>query len=152
MHNCTLLKYCKLTKLFIVTISYGRLSLCRPTATLLWSNKQSVLYNSVLVRVSLYCWPSGGETRVLMRRKSTKMPRMMPSLLIRSMSVIFTAFADLTRNITDILQKRTLLFLLRKSMQDWQAGWRIAGIFCACILVDFCTNKFVNFLPRKETA
>ncbi len=38
MHNCTLLKYSKLTKLFI------RLSLCRPTATLLWSNKQSVLY------------------------------------------------------------------------------------------------------------
>ena len=45
----------------------------------------------------------GGETRVRMRRQRTKMPTMMPSRLMRSMSVILIAFADRTRKITDIL-------------------------------------------------
>ena len=42
-------------------------------------------------------------------RKRTNIPTMAPSLLMRSMSVIFTALADLTRNITDILQLLSLL-------------------------------------------
>ena len=37
-------------------------------------------------------------------RKRTNIPTMAPSLLMRSMSVILTALADLTRNMTDILQ------------------------------------------------
>ena len=49
---------------------------------------------------------TGGETRVRMRRQSTKMPTMMPRRLIRSMSVILIAFADRTRKITDILSGR----------------------------------------------
>ena len=39
-----------------------------------------------------------------MSRKSTKIATITPVLLIRSMSVIFTAFAERTRNITDILK------------------------------------------------
>ena len=49
--------------------------------------------------------PFGGAIRVRMMRKRMNMPTMAPSLLIRSMSVIFTAFADLTRKITEILQE-----------------------------------------------
>ena len=41
---------------------------------------------------------------------------MAPSLLMRSMSVIFTALADLTRNITDILQ--LLSSLLDMEMEE----------------------------------
>ena len=41
-----------------------------------------------------------------MRRQRTKMPTMMPSRLMRSMSVILIAFADRTRKITDILGVR----------------------------------------------
>ena len=48
--------------------------------------------------------PLGGDTSVRTIRKRTNMPTMAPSLLMRSMSVILTAFADLTRNMTDILQ------------------------------------------------
>ena len=39
-----------------------------------------------------------------MSKKSTKIATITPVLLIRSMSVIFTAFAERTRNITDILK------------------------------------------------
>ena len=46
----------------------------------------------------------GGDTKVRMSRKSTKIATITPVLLIRSMSVIFTAFAERTRNITDILK------------------------------------------------
>ena len=46
---------------------------------------------------------TGGETKVLMSRQRTKAPTMRPSLLIKSMSVILTAFADLTRNMMEIL-------------------------------------------------
>ena len=48
------------------------------------------------------------------------MPTMIPSLLMRSMSVILTAFADRTRNITDILriQKRILKGVNQKSQQS----------------------------------
>ena len=45
----------------------------------------------------------GGDTSVRMSRKRTKPPTMMPRRLIKSMSVILTALADLTRKITDIL-------------------------------------------------
>lgn len=48
----------------------------------------------------------GGETKVLMRRKRTKTPTTTPRRLIKSMSVIFTALADFTLNMTDILQKK----------------------------------------------
>ena len=37
------------------------------------------------------------------------MPTMAPSLLMRSMSVILTALADLTRNMTEILKLLVLL-------------------------------------------
>ena len=53
----------------------------------------------------------GGETRVRMRRQRTKMPTMMPSRLMRSMSVILIAFADRTRKITDILGESERGFL-----------------------------------------
>ena len=46
----------------------------------------------------------GGATSVLMRRRRTKQPTMTPKRLIRSMSVIFTALAERTRNITEILK------------------------------------------------
>ena len=46
----------------------------------------------------------GGDTNVRMSRKSTKIATITPVLLIRSISVIFTAFAERTRNITDILK------------------------------------------------
>ena len=39
-----------------------------------------------------------------MSKKSTKIATITPVLFIRSMSVIFTAFAERTRNITDILK------------------------------------------------
>ena len=54
--------------------------------------------------------PFGGETRVRTMRKRTNIPTIAPSLLIRSMSVIFTAFADLTRNMTEILKISILAF------------------------------------------
>ena len=49
--------------------------------------------------------PLGGDTRVLTIRNRTNIPTMAPSLLIRSMSVILTAFADRTRNMTEILER-----------------------------------------------
>jgi hypothetical protein len=47
----------------------------------------------------------GGETRVRMRRKRTKVPTMIPKRLIKSMSVIFTALAERTWKMTEILKK-----------------------------------------------
>ena len=49
--------------------------------------------------------PFGGAIRVRMMRKRMNMPTMAPSLLIRSMSVIFTALAERTRKITEILEE-----------------------------------------------
>jgi hypothetical protein len=46
----------------------------------------------------------GGDTSVLMSKNKTKAPTMIPRRLIKSMSVIFTALADRTRNITEILK------------------------------------------------
>ena len=48
--------------------------------------------------------PRGGDTRVLTIRNRTNIPTMAPNLLIKSISVIFTALADRTRNITEILK------------------------------------------------
>ena len=56
-------------------------------------------------RVNLPIMTCGGDTNVRIRRKRTKIATMTPVRLIRSMSVIFTAFAERTRNITDILKK-----------------------------------------------
>lgn len=47
---------------------------------------------------------TGGATRVLMLRNTLKVRTMMPSRFSRLASVIFTAFADFTRKITDILR------------------------------------------------
>lgn len=47
--------------------------------------------------------PFGGDTRVRTMRKSMNIPTMAPSRLMRSMSVILTALADRTRNMTEIL-------------------------------------------------
>lgn len=59
----------------------------------------------LILRVALFLptMTTGGETKVLMSRQRTKAPTMRPSLLIKSMSVILTAFADLTRNMMEIL-------------------------------------------------
>ena len=53
----------------------------------------------------------GGDTKVRIRRKSTKIATMTPVLLIRSMSVIFTAFAERTRKITEILKKKNFVII-----------------------------------------
>ena len=47
--------------------------------------------------------PLGGDTRVRTMRKRMNIPTMAPSRLMRSMSVILTALADRTRNMTEIL-------------------------------------------------
>ena len=52
----------------------------------------------------------GGDTNVRISRNRTKIATMTPVLLIRSISVIFTALAERTRNITDILKKYELDF------------------------------------------
>ena len=60
----------------------------------------------------------GGDTNVRIRRKRTKIPTITPVLLIRSISVIFTAFAERTRNITDILKrikKENIIFFFKAS-------------------------------------
>ena len=56
-------------------------------------------------KINLPIMTCGGDTSVRIRRKRTKIATMTPVRLIRSMSVIFTAFAERTRNITDILKK-----------------------------------------------
>ena len=56
-------------------------------------------------KIDLPIMTCGGDTNVRIRRKRTKIATMTPVRLIRSMSVIFTAFAERTRNITDILKK-----------------------------------------------
>lgn len=49
---------------------------------------------------------TGGATSVLMLRNTLNVRTMMPSRFSRLASVIFTAFADFTRKITDILRER----------------------------------------------
>lgn len=46
---------------------------------------------------------SGGETRVLINKATLTNPQRRLSFFIRDASVIFTAFAERTRNITEIL-------------------------------------------------
>ena len=48
--------------------------------------------------------PLGGETSVLTIRNRTNIPTMAPNLLIKSISVILTALAERTRNMTEILK------------------------------------------------
>jgi hypothetical protein len=57
---------------------------------------------------------TGGDTRVRMSKHNTKIPTIRPSLLIKSISVILTALADLTLKITEILEgkaKKIMNFL-----------------------------------------
>ena len=63
----------------------------------------------IYIKVYLPIITFGGDTNVLIRRKRTKIPTMTPVLLIRSISVIFTAFADRTRKITDILKQQNVI-------------------------------------------
>ena len=49
-------------------------------------------------------YTTGGDTNVLISKNKTKTPTIRPKRLIKSMSVILTAFADLTLKMTDILQ------------------------------------------------
>ncbi|CRL02146.1 CLUMA_CG015498, isoform A [Clunio marinus] len=50
---------------------------------------------------------SGGETKVRIRSATLTNPHRSPNFFISDASVIFTAFAERTRNITEILQDRT---------------------------------------------
>ena len=52
----------------------------------------------------------GGDTKVRMRRHRTKMPIMMPRRLIKSISVILIALADLTRKMTEILKMQGIFY------------------------------------------
>lgn len=54
---------------------------------------------------------AGGATSVRMARKTLNTPAITPTRFTRSRSVIFTARADLTRKMTEILQ------------QDRATGW-----------------------------
>ena len=49
---------------------------------------------------------TGGETSVRISKNKTKTPTIRPNRLIKSISVILTAFADLTLKMTDILQNK----------------------------------------------
>lgn len=68
----------------------------------------------------------GGETSVLINKNKTKAPTMIPKRLIKSMSVIFTALAERTRNMTDILKHRKYrffklnnIFLIHKTVMEY---------------------------------
>ena len=69
--------------------------------------------------------PLGGDTRVRTIRNRMNIPTMAPSLLMRSMSVILTALADLTRNITDILKYNNQLRGVREGVSG-QLHWDIS--------------------------
>jgi hypothetical protein len=49
---------------------------------------------------------SGGDTSVRINSATLTKPHKMPSFFINDASVIFTAFAERTRNITEILKGR----------------------------------------------
>lgn len=69
----------------------------------LWSHqsvRQRYALRSSAVRAMI---TTGGATRVLMLRNTLNVRTMTPSRFSRLASVIFTAFADFTRKITDIL-------------------------------------------------
>jgi hypothetical protein len=61
----------------------------------------------------------GGATNVLMLRNTLNVRTMMPSRFNRLASVIFTAFADFTRKITDILRTSQVSFLFGFILFVW---------------------------------
>ena len=72
----------------------------------LWSHqsvRQRYALRSSAVRATI---TTGGATNVLMLRNTLNVRTMIPSRFSRLASVIFTAFADFTRKITDILQAK----------------------------------------------
>ena len=68
-----------------------------------WSHQsllQSQAFKSSDVRLTM---ETGGATRVLITRSAVNIPTIIPRRFIRSRSVILTALAERTRNITEIL-------------------------------------------------
>ena len=69
------------------------------------------------------------------------MPTMAPSLLMRSMSVILTALADRTRNMTDILQLSVLLLELQEVVEEVDVAEEEVEVVEG-IMYTLCTSKF----------
>lgn len=70
---------------------------------------------------------SGGDTRVLINKATLTNPQRRLSFFIREASVIFTAFAERTRNITEILyvceMKRRKRYLEGKELWSFHRGY-----------------------------
>jgi len=92
-----------------------------------WSH-QSVLHRKAFklsaVRPTI---TSGGDTSVLISKATLTNPHKRLSFLMSDASVIFTAFAERTRNITDILQKK---YLTEKKLWPFHQSHLF---FCHCI-------------------
>ena len=85
----------------------------------------------------------GGATSVLMRRSRTKQPTMTPKRLMRSMSVIFTALAERTRNITEILKDHECFKRVRVNYG--------LGVACSCTSIYKYSADAVMFNYQCES-
>lgn len=71
-----------------------------------WSHQSVLQRNAFKLSAVRATMTSGGETRVRMSRATLTKPHNKPNFFISEASVILTAFAERTRNITEILKGR----------------------------------------------
>ena len=139
-------------------------------------------YLTSIIKITILYWNKANRNgigtsinkiwhNVLIMRKSMNMPTIPPSLLMRSMSVILTALADLTRNITEILVVVTshtvsspspylshlhvlTLFISGLSSISWHSSWQfsyltqflVISLFLLWLRSEFCFRWFPELL------
>lgn len=79
---------------------------CHIREVKVWSHQSVLQRNALRLSAVRPTMTSGGDTKVRTRRATLTNPHNNPSFFISEASVIFTAFAERTRNITEILERR----------------------------------------------
>lgn len=82
-----------------------------------WSHQSVLQRNAFRLSAVRPTITSGGDTSVRINRATLTKPHRMPTFFISEASVIFTALAERTRNITDILSREKIMSWTRKKKE-----------------------------------